>query len=177
MIFGSGSVFAAFSASPGQLAAARAVMGVGAAALMPSTLSILTNVFVEEADRAKAIGYWAATAGLGVAVGPILGGFLLDHYWWGSVFLINVPIATAGLVAAILVVPDSKNPVPQPVDLVGAALSMSGLGLLVWGIIEAPSRSWTAPEVIAALAGAAVILGGFVVWEPVRRMAEGTSQG
>jgi len=164
-IFGSGSVFAAVSASPGQLTAARAVMGVGAAALMPCTLSILTNVFVEEADRAKAIGYWAATAGLGVAVGPIFGGFLLDHYWWGSVFLINVPICIVGLVATLVVVPDSKNPVPQPVDLVGAALSMSGLGLLVWGIIEAPSRTWTAPAVIAALVGAVVILGGFVLWE------------
>lgn len=165
VVFGSGSAFAAFSASAAQLTAARAVMGIGAAALMPCTLSILTNVFTEEADRAKAIGYWAASAGLGVAIGPIFGGFLLDSYWWGSVFLVNVPIAGLGVVAAILVVPDSKNPVPQRLDLVGAGLSISGLGLLVWGIIEAPGRSWTAPEVIVALAGALVILGSFVVWE------------
>lgn len=163
--FGSGSALAAFSGSPAQLTAARAVMGVGAAALMPCTLSILTNVFVEETDRAKAIGYWAATAGLGVAIGPIFGGFLLNNFWWGSVFLINVPIAAAGLIAATLVVPNSKNPAEQPLDLVGAALSMGGLGLLVWGIIEAPGRSWTSPEIVTALAGALVVLGGFVVWE------------
>jgi EmrB/QacA subfamily drug resistance transporter len=165
VVFAAGSAFAAFSGSPERLMASRAVMGVGAAALMPCTLSILTNIFVTERDRSRAIGFWAATAGLGVAVGPILGGFLLTHYWWGSVFLINLPIAAAGLVAAALIVPNSKSPVAERADLTGAGLSIVGLGLLVWGIIEAPNRSWSDPLVLVALTGSAVILAAFVLWE------------
>ena len=120
VVFGAGSALAAWSGTPDRLTAARAVMGVGAAALMPCTLSILTNVFTAERDRARAIGIWSGTAGLGVAIGPILGGFLLVHYWWGSVFLINVPIAVAGLVAAAFLVPNSKNPQAKRADPVGA---------------------------------------------------------
>jgi EmrB/QacA subfamily drug resistance transporter len=132
---------------------------------MPCTLSILTNVFVADRDRAQAIGIWSGTAGLGVAIGPILGGFLLVHFWWGSVFLINVPIAAVGLLAAALIVPNSKNPAAKKADPVGSVLSILGLGLLLWGIIEAPNRSWTSPLIIAALAGSAVILTVFVLWE------------
>ncbi len=165
VVFGTGSALAAWSGSPDRLTAARAVMGVGAAALMPCTLSILTNVFITERDRARAIGIWSATAGLGVAIGPILGGFLLVHYWWGSVFLINVPIAAAGFVAAVFLVPNSKNPLAKRADPIGSVLSMVGLGLLLWGIIEAPNRSWGSPSIIGALAGSAVIIVGFVVWE------------
>ena len=165
VVFGAGSALAAFSGSPDRLTAARAVMGVGAAALMPCTLSILTNVFTAERERAQAIGIWSATAGLGVAIGPILGGFLLVHYWWGSVFLINVPIALIGLVAAVFFVPNSKNPLAKRADPVGSVLSMLGLGLLLWGIIEAPNRAWSSPEIVAALVGSAVIIGAFVVWE------------
>ncbi|HXX88902.1 MAG TPA: MFS transporter [Acidimicrobiales bacterium] len=165
VVFGAGSALAAWSGSPDRLTAARAVMGVGAAALMPCTLSILTNVFVAERDRARAIGFWSGTAGLGVAIGPILGGFLLVHYWWGSVFLINVPIALAGLVAAAFLVPNSKNPSAKRADPVGAVLSILGLGLLLWAIIEAPNRSWTSPVTLGAFAGAAVLVGAFVVWE------------
>jgi len=133
VVFGAGSAMAALSGSPDGLTAARAVMGVGAAALMPGTLSILTNVFVAERDRARAIGIWSGTAGLGVAVGPILGGLLLVHFWWGSVFLINVPIAAVGLIAAALIVPNSKNPSAKRADPVGSLLSVAGLGLLLWG--------------------------------------------
>jgi EmrB/QacA subfamily drug resistance transporter len=140
-------------------------MGVGAAALMPGTLSILTNVFVGDRDRARAIGIWSGTAGLGVAIGPILGGFLLVHFWWGSVFLINVPIAAVGLVAAALIVPNSKNPLAKRADPVGSLLSILGLALLLWGIIEAPNRSWTSSLVIGTLTGSAIILTAFVRWE------------
>ena len=108
--FAGGSAMAAWSGSPDRLMVARGLMGIGAAALMPCTLSILTNVFTGARDRARAIGVWSGTTGIGVAVGPILGGFLLAHYWWGSVFLVNVPIALGGLVAAALVVPNSQNP-------------------------------------------------------------------
>ena len=165
VVFGTGSALAAWSATPDRLTAARAVMGVGAAALMPCTLSILTNVFTAERDRARAIGFWSGTAGLGVAIGPILGGFLLVHYWWGSVFLINVPIALVGLVAAAFLVPNSKNPRAQRADPIGAVLSMVGFGMLLWGIIEAPNRTWSSPEILAALIGSVMIIGLFVVWE------------
>jgi EmrB/QacA subfamily drug resistance transporter len=165
VVFATSSAGAAFATNPTTLTIARAAMGVGAAALMPCTLSILTNVFTQAHDRARAIGIWSATAGLGVAIGPILGGFLLSHYWWGSVFLINVPIALLGLVAAAFWVPNSKNPQLQPVDTPGALLSIAGFALLLWGIIAAPSRSWTSPVVIAALAAATLLLVGFVLWE------------
>ena len=165
VVFGSGSAFAAWSGSPDRLTLARAVMGMGAAALMPCTLSILTNVFTAERDRVRAIGIWSGTTGLGVAFGPILGGFLLAHFWWGSVFLVNVPIALAGLMAAIWLVPNSKNPSSTRPDPLGAGLSILGLGLLLWGIIEAPGRGWSSPLIIGALTGAVLTIALFVMWE------------
>ena len=140
-------------------------MGVGAAALMPCTLSILTNVFAAERDRARAIGIWSGTAGIGVALGPILGGLLLAHFWWGSVFLINVPIAVVGLIASIWFVPNSKNPSSSRPDAIGSVLSMLGLGALLWGIIEAPNRGWRSPYVLGALVGASVFIATFILWE------------
>ncbi len=165
LVFALGSAASAFSGTPHLLIAARGLMGVGAAAIMPSTLSILTNVFVEEQDRARAIGIWSGATGLGVAIGPIAGGWLLAHFWWGSVFLVNVPIISVGLVASIWLVPDSKNPSSKRPDPLGALLSMVGMGLLLWGIIEAPNRTWESPLVLGALGGAALVLGAFVVWE------------
>ena len=164
-MFGGGSAFAAWSASPDLLTLARAIMGVGAAALMPCTLSILTNVFTAERDRVRAIGIWSGTTGIGVALGPILAGVLLSHFWWGSVFLINVPIAVAGFVATIWLVPNSKSPRSQRPDAVGAGLSMLGLSLLLWAIIEAPTRGWSSPPIVGSLAGAVVVIGLFVAWE------------
>lgn len=164
-IFGGGSAFAAFSASADLLTVARAMMGVGAAALMPCTLSILTNVFHSDRDRARAIGVWSGTTGIGVALGPILGGVLLAHFWWGSVFLVNVPIAIVGLVGAVWLVPNSKNPLSSRLDLVGAGFSMAGLALLLWGIIEAPVRGWNSSFVVGALGGALALVTVFVLWE------------
>jgi len=135
VVFAGGSMLAAWSRSPLELTLSRAIMGVGGAALMPCTLSILTNVFTAERDRVRAIGIWSATMGIGVALGPILGGVLLAHFWWGSVFLINVPIAVAGLIASAWLVPNSKNPSSQRPDAVGSFVSMLGLGLFLWGII------------------------------------------
>jgi EmrB/QacA subfamily drug resistance transporter len=140
-------------------------MGVGAAALMPCTLSILTNVFTTERDRARAIGIWSATTGIGVALGPILGGILLAHFWWGSVFLINLPIAVAGLVGTALFVPNSKNTHAARPDLIGAGVSVLGLSLLLWGIIEAPSRGWSSSLILGSLAGGLAVLAVFVAWE------------
>ena len=140
-------------------------MGAGAAALMPCTLSILTNTFTADRERATAIGIWSGTTGLGVAIGPIFGGFLLVHYWWGSVFLINVPIAALGLVATWFLVPNSSNPAARRSDIAGSVLTIGGFGLLLWGIIEAPNRTWASPAILAAFAGSAVLLAAFVVWE------------
>ncbi|MGA2036982.1 MAG: MFS transporter [Acidimicrobiales bacterium] len=165
VLFALGSAAAAFSSSPDRLIAARAFMGIGAASIMPSTLSILTNVFTDDESRARAIGVWSGTAGLGVAIGPIAGGWLLAHYWWGSVFLVNVPIVIGGLLASIWLVPESRNPSSTRPDPFGAALSMIGLGLLLWGIIEAPNRTWTSLPVLAALGAAAVLLTTFIFWE------------
>lgn len=165
VVFAAGSATSAFSATPDQLIAARAFMGVGAAAIMPSTLSILTNVFTEPLDRARAIGIWSGTSGLGLAIGPVVGGWLLTHYWWGSVFLINVPIAAMACAAALFVVPDSKNPVAKSPDLIGAACSLLGVGLLLWAIIEAPIRGWTSPTIVVAIISSVAIIGGFALWE------------
>ena len=165
LVFAAGSAFSAWSGSVGWLTAGRVVMGAGAAALMPCTLSILTNVFSADRDRGRAIGIWSATAGLGVAIGPILGGFLLVRYWWGSVFLINVPIAAAGGLAAIFVVPNSRNVQAKKPDPVAMLLSVPGFGLLLWAIIEAPGRTWGAPPVTGALAASAALIAVFIIWE------------
>ena len=147
------------------LIAARASMGIGAALIMPATLAIITNTFTEPRERQRAIGLWAATSGAGIALGPIVGGLLLAHFWWGSVFLINVPIAAAGLAFALPLVPDSKNPSAQRPDIAGSLLSIAGLGLLFYAIIEAPAHGWTSTLVLATGIGGLAILTGFVLWE------------
>lgn len=165
VVFAAGSAASAFSASPDQLIVARSFMGIGAAAIMPLTLSILTNVFTEPLDRARAIGLWSGTSGLGLAIGPVVGGWLLAHYWWGSVFLINVPIAAAACVATLFIVPDSKNLAAKRPDLVGAGCSLLGVALLLWGLIEAPTRGWASLTILGALLGAVFIIGLFIMWE------------
>jgi len=163
--FAAGSAGAAFSGTPDRLMAARAFMGVGAAGIMPASLSLLTNVFPEPKERARAIGIWSGTTGLGVALGPMAGGWLLSHFWWGSVFLVNVPIALVGALATGLLVPNSRDPEAKSADPGGTTLSMAGMGLLLWGIIEAPNGGWTSPRVLVALGAAVAGLGAFVVWE------------
>ncbi len=165
VLFAAGSATSAFSTTPDRLIAARAFMGIGAAAIMPSTLSILASVFTAADERLQAIGIWSGTTGLGVAIGPVAGGWLLAHYWWGSVFLVNVPIALVGLCAAAWLVPNSANPESKRPDPIGALLSIVGMALLLWGIIEAPDRSWTSPLIIGAIVAALVVLAGFVWWE------------
>ena len=163
--FAAGSAWAAFSGSVGMLIAARASMGIGGALMMPSTLSIITDMFQDHAERQRAIGLWAASSGVGVALGPIVGGVLLSHFWWGSVFLINVPIAAAGIACAIPLVPDSRNPAALRPDLIGALLSIAGLGLLLWSIIEAPVRGWSSGLVIATGVAGLAVLTVFGLWE------------
>jgi EmrB/QacA subfamily drug resistance transporter len=163
--FAAGSVWAAFSGSVGMLIAARASMGVGGALIMPSTLSIITNTFTDRRERQRALGMWSATSGLGIALGPIVGGALLAHFWWGSVFLINVPIVVLGLVFAVPLVRDSRNPAAKAPDVAGGLLSIAGMGLLLWAIIEAPVHGWTSAVVLGAGAGGVAVLAAFAVWE------------
>jgi EmrB/QacA subfamily drug resistance transporter len=131
---------------------------------MPTTLSILTNVF-QAGERAKAIGIWAAVAGIGVGIGPAAGGFLLEQFDWTAVFLVNVPIVVAALLAIPKLVPDSRDPEQARLDPMGAVLSTVGLGILTAAIIEAPERGWTDVIILGGFAAAAVILAGFVTWE------------
>ncbi len=165
LAFAAGSTWAAFSGSVAVLIAARASMGIGAALIMPSTLSIITNMFTDAGERQRALGFWAGTTGAGVALGPIVGGLLLAHFWWGSVFLINVPVALLGILFAIPLVPDSHDPDAKRLDPGGSLLSIAGLGLLLWGIIEAPVHGWSSTLVLGACAGGLAILLGFVLWE------------
>ena len=116
-------------------------MGLGAALTIPSSLSIVNDVFRDPRQRAKAIGAWGGIIGLGIAIGPIAGGLLLAHFWWGSVFLVNVPIVVAAFIGTLVLVPDSKNPAVERPDPVGVVLSVAGLGLLLWAIIEGPPRA------------------------------------
>jgi EmrB/QacA subfamily drug resistance transporter len=164
VIFGGASLASAFAESADMLIATRALMGIGGALIMPTTLSILTNVFPAE-ERPKAIGIWAAVAGIGVGVGPAAGGFLLEQFNWTAVFLINVPIVVAALAAAPKLVPDSRDPKQARLDPVGALLSTVGLGILTAAIIEAPERGWTDGMILAGFASSALILAGFVIWE------------
>ena len=164
-VFGLGSALSAVAKDANVLIATRALMGVGGAFIMPSTLSILTNVFTEPRERAKAIGIWAGVSALGLGVGPITGGFLLTHFWWGSIFLVNIPIVLLGLVLGYLYIPESKDPNPSKLDPLGAVLSIAGLGVVLAAVIEAPDRGWTSPEILAGFAGGIALLALFMVWE------------
>src|SRR5919106_3600761 len=139
-------------------------MGIGGAAVQPTTLAVITNVF-PPGERGKAIGVWAGTAGLAGVLGPTTGGFLLEHFYWGSVFLVNIPIVAFALGAGILIMPTSKDPSAPKLDLVGAALSIGGLVSLVYAFIEAPSSGWSDPLILGALGVAAALLVGFFLWE------------
>lgn len=164
-LFTAGSAACAFARSAHELILFRGVQGLGAAFIMPATLSILANVFRDSAERAKAIAIWAGVSGLGVAIGPLAGGWLLVHFWWGSIFLVNVPLGIVTIGAALALVPESRDRDAPRLDLVGTVLFTIGLIALLFGIIEGPTQGWTAPLVIAAFVVALVLLGAFVVTE------------
>lgn len=163
-LFGVGSLVAGLSQSSGQLIAARAGMGVGGALLLTTTLAVVVQIF-DETERVKAIGIWSTVASLGFAAGPLFGGFVLDHFWWGAIFLINIPVALIGLVAVARLVPESKNGQGERPDLLGALLSTIGMTAVVFAIISGPEHGWASGQVLlTALVGVAV-LAGFVLWE------------
>jgi EmrB/QacA subfamily drug resistance transporter len=164
-IFAVGSVLAAFSGSAIELIGWRALMGVGGAAVQPATLAVITNVF-PAGERGRAIGLWAGAAGIAVAGGPLAGGLVLEHFWWGAVFLLGVPIAAVGALGILLVVPESKDPAPGKLDLPGVLLSIAALTGLVFGIIRGGGGvGWGSPGVLGPLVGGAVLLAVFVWWQ------------
>ena len=164
VVFGSGSLIAGVATSAGQVIAGRAVMGIGAALVMPATLSIITTIFPPE-ERNRAIGVWAGFAGAGGAIGPIVSGALLERYWWGSAVLVNLPLVAATFIAIWTYAPESRDESETPLDPVGAVLSLAGLGALVYTIIQGGENGWTTTPVIAAAIVAAVALTAFLRWE------------
>src|SRR5918911_413610 len=163
LLFGGGSLAVLAVESSGQLIAVRAVMGIGGALIMPATLSIISNVFPRE-ERAKAIGIWAGLASVGIGLGPLAGGLLLEHFDWYSVFLVNVPVTLVAFLAGLRLVPESRDPEPGAFDLVGAGLSIAALVALVYPIIEAPEWGWTDTRVLGCFAAAAVLGVAFARW-------------
>ncbi len=167
LLFGFASALSAFATDPMQLILARAFMGVGGASVLPVTLAIITVVFPPH-ERGRAIGMWAAAVGGAVAIGPLLGGFLLEHFWWGSVFLINVPIVIAGVIGILILVPESRNPNPGRLDPLGLLMSISGLLLLVYGIQQGgDTQDWFSPDVAGCIVGGLAILIAFI-WLEIR---------
>ncbi|MBP9115205.1 MAG: MFS transporter [Acidimicrobiia bacterium] len=163
-IFGTASFLSSFAQNPMQLTIGRAVMGIGGALIMPATLSIITNVFPPK-ERGKAIGIWAAFAGVGVAIGPLTGGFLIEHFWWGSVFMVNVPFVVGGIIANSMMVPESKHEDATKLDIIGAALSIVGLSSLLYGIIFGADTSFKESNVLIAFVIAFISIISFFIWE------------
>ena len=159
------SVGGAVAADLGQVVAARAAMGVCAAAVFPATLALIINIFTDAKERALAIAAWTAMAGFAIAIGPTAGGFLLEHFSWHSVFWINVPVALLVLLAALACVPESRAEHVGKYDPVGIVLSLTGITVVVWAIIEAPHNGWLSPASIGGYIAGCVALAAFVWWE------------
>ncbi|WP_405599673.1 MFS transporter [Streptomyces sp. NBC_01410] len=163
-LFGLGSLAAGLAQTATGLIAARAGMGVGGALLMTTTLAVVVQIF-DDTERVKAIGLWSTVNSLGFAAGPLIGGVMLDHFWWGAIFLVNIPVAAIGLVAVLALVPESKNPQGDRPDLLGALLSTIGMTAVVYAIISGPEHGWTSTQVLASAAGGVLVLAVFVRWE------------
>jgi EmrB/QacA subfamily drug resistance transporter len=168
VLFGLFSVWAALSRTTGELIAARALMGVAAALVYPATLAVLINVFTVARERAAAIGAWSATSGLAIAIGPASGGALLRHFSWSSVFYVSVPVAVLAIILVLILVPESRDPKAGRFDPLGAILSVAGISLLTWSIIEAPNHGWSSFSTVGGIVGALAILSVFAWWQ-VRR--------
>jgi MFS transporter, DHA2 family, multidrug resistance protein len=163
-VFGLGTLIGGLAGSSSQLIAGRAVMGIGAAFIMPATLSIVTSIFPPE-ERTRAIAIWAGFAGAGGAIGPVVTGALLEGFWWGSTLLVNVPLVIGIIAAVVAFAPDSRDDTKTPLDPVGALLSLVGLSSLIFAIIEGPEDGWTSGRVLPAFLIAGITLAAFVAWE------------
>jgi EmrB/QacA subfamily drug resistance transporter len=164
-MFGLASLLSSYAQTPTELIWARALMGLGGAAVMPQTLSIITTVF-DPKERPRAIGLWAGAVGVSIALGPIIGGLLLNHFWWGSVFLVNVPVTALGVAAAALLVPESRGNAPGRIDYLGVLMSIAGLVLVIYGIIQGgDTGSWLRADVIGPVAGGLAVIAAFAWYE------------
>ncbi|MFF1926159.1 MFS transporter [Streptomyces sp. NPDC058221] len=164
-IFLVGSVLGTLADDVPTVIAARCVMGVGGALVMPLAMAVLPSLFGEPKDRMKAIGIVSAASALGMPLGPIVGGWLLDHFWWGSVFLINIPMVGIGVTACVFLLPETRDPAAPRVDIASTVLTATGLGILIYAVIEAPGRGWGDPLVLAMLAAGVVLLAALVLRE------------
>lgn len=163
-MLGAGAIASSFATGAAQLIATRALMGAAAAFIMPATLSMITNIF-DEHERPKAIATWSAVSGVGMVLGPIAGGWLLDNFSWNSIFLANLPIVAIGIVGTLALVPESRDAHPDKADPIGAGLSIVGLMALVYGIIEAPNVGWASVETLLRIGAGIGVLATFVGWE------------
>jgi MFS transporter, DHA2 family, multidrug resistance protein len=163
--FGATSVWCAHAGSPAQLVAARVLLGGCAAFLVPLSMSVFLVLFPEQGERQRAMAVLSSATMLGLPLGPVLGGYLLRSFWWGSVFLINVPLVALAIAAVTLLVPDSRGIVTPRIDATGMLLSSVGLAALTYGVIAAGEHSWTAASALAPVAAGALLLAGFVAWE------------
>ncbi|MFI0450990.1 DHA2 family efflux MFS transporter permease subunit [Actinomadura sp. 6N118] len=168
-VFGLASLGGALADSPGSVIVARAFMGIGAGIMMPLSMSILPAIFPPH-ERTRAVAIWSASMALGLPLGPLLGGWLLEHFWWGSIFLINVPVVAVGAIAVAVLLPESRDTSAPRLDVVGTLLSVSGLTGLVYGITEGPADGWSDPLIIGTIGAGLVLLTAFVLWE--RRLAQ-----
>ncbi len=164
VVFGLASLACAYASTAGMLIAARSVLGLSAAFLMPLSMAVLPVLFTPE-ERPRALGIWVTASAASFPIGPIVGGWLLDNFWWGSVFLINVPVIALGLIAVSLLVPESRDPHPARLDIVGALTSSLGLAGITYGFIEAGEKGWGSSTSLGAIAAGVVALGAFVLWQ------------
>jgi MFS transporter, DHA2 family, multidrug resistance protein len=163
-VFGVASLACAYASAAGMLVAARSVLGLSAAFLMPLSMAVLPVLFTPQ-ERPRALGIWVTATAISFPIGPIVGGWLLDNFWWGSVFLINVPVVVLGLIAVAVLVPESRNPNPARLDVIGALTSSLGLAGISYGFIEAGEKGWGNAGALAAMAAGVVMLGVFVAWQ------------
>jgi EmrB/QacA subfamily drug resistance transporter len=164
-VFAVGSLTGAFSGTIAELIASRAFMGLGAALMFPSTLSLLVNVFTGRGERAMAIGLWGATTGIGIATGPIVGGWLLEHYWWGSIFAFMAIVAAGVAILVAVSVPGSRDPSTPPIDWRGLLLSAAGMTVLIFGVIEAPGWGWRSSAALGSIVGGVALVTMFILVE------------
>jgi EmrB/QacA subfamily drug resistance transporter len=165
IIFGAASVWCAYSGAAETFIMARIVLGAGAALMLPLSMAVLPSIFPNAGERARALTIWVTSTAVGLPLGPILGGWLLSHAWWGSIFLINVPLVVVGLAAVAAFIPGTRAAESRPLDLVGVALSSAGLASLTFGFIRAGQESWGEPLTLGTIIGGTLLLAVFVLWQ------------
>ena len=165
LLFGASSVWCAYSGSAAALIMARSILGIGAALMIPLSMAVLPSIFPDAAERARALNIWVTSTAVGMPLGPIVGGWLLAHAWWGSIFLINVPLVIIGFAAVAAFIPQSKGSQSHSPDIVGVALSSAGLTSLTFGFIRAGLQSWSHMLVWLPIAAGVALLSAFAVWQ------------